>query len=156
MERAGISGLPHRGVQRLCSESPAGGPPSNNLRAPDGIDDPSGRLFLALVLSAELTCRITLGIYSSICRHLAKYRLGGWSFLRFLPFPLQPLCAMDLHEEDRTIQHSRDQSSKASFLRYIRLCSFPSYSYLLALSSSSRFLHIGCSTRRTIICGMSL
>lgn len=24
---------------------------------------------------------ITLGIYSSICRHLAKYRLGGWSFL---------------------------------------------------------------------------
>lgn len=25
---------------------------------------------------------ITLGIYSSICRHLAKYRLGGWSFLR--------------------------------------------------------------------------
>lgn len=26
-------------------------------------------------------CCITLGIYSSICRHLAKYRLGGWSFL---------------------------------------------------------------------------
>lgn len=31
-------------------------------------------------------CCITLGIYSSICRHLAKYRLGGWS----LPGPRGP------------------------------------------------------------------
>jgi len=41
--------------------------------SPDGIDDGEAR--------HPCTSRcITLGIYSSICRHLAKYRLAGWSF----------------------------------------------------------------------------
>ena len=89
-------------------------PPSPNNLAPDGIDDPyvslsraralslslslslSLCLFPSLSLSLSLLRRITQGIYSSICRHLAKYRLGGWSFLpsfflsflpSFLSFP---------------------------------------------------------------------
>lgn len=89
----------------------------NNL-TPDGIDDAwAHAVHPPPWPNRTPLCCITLGIYSSICRHLAKYRLGGWSF----PGPTRGKGVELAHDRQRMRGWEVVKWGKKEFTSYISM-----------------------------------